>query len=476
MGAHIPTTSGPNGAYSEQFTDSGDLRSRYAAFYQKMGWTPESLNNELISTMMKEPMGDRIRLFPLPIILSEQDHDEIIRNGARERALTLQAAFSDIVLGDQNWLRSLDAENQAIVERIFAEDGIAIDELRAIWKDKNPDEIRFVYGPDISRLPNGSWVVTEDNIGRIGAMGDTYDLVSRFCELSGLRLRTSPVFDLEKAIEKFVKDLGYEPEDPEVLGLISIDAPEPQLNPRNYENTRRLRAMQNLGIRTTHFETISEADRKLILDGTIKVLVNFDIRAWKPKKKEFFYTIFRDNSTHCFEAPGVKLMCSKRWLPFMDDMIRFFQDKEPTLPTQPTYFMNQVGIPENPKDWVVKEIGKCSGNGVYIFKDMTAEQISATSRELSQLEKKHQELFTSPLPLIKQKLLNPSYLSFRADANLLERFNVELRPYVYVTGNAEAYTATLNCATVVPLSLGDSRNSINRGAFEAIVLNESQIG
>lgn len=461
-------------AFNEVFSKNGSFRSPFAKGSQALDFPITEPPAQVVAKLTRAPLGDQIRIFPVPVFLSKQD-SEVLRTGTHQRALALQAAFADLVLGEQKWLKRHSKSDQDLILRIFSEDGIPLDDLRTIWHGKSPDEIRFTYGPDCSRKSDGTFVITEDNIGRIGASADIFPAIEALIETTSVRLAKTPTNDLATAILKFINDLGYRPDDPEVMGIVSRDDPTPSLEPRCIQNSRRREVLDKLGIYSTFFETISEGDRNKILTGKVKVLVNFDVRAWKPKKKEFYQTIFQRNGTHCFEAPGAKIMCSKRWLPFMDDMIQFFTNESAILPTQETHILSEPTLPRPFSDWVIKQIGKHNGEGVYIGADMTHEQVKACERDLKVQYEEHKKMFTSPLPLIKQKYLNPSYFAFRWKANLIESFSIEFRPFFYATAFKDGVIGNRLCAMLTPAS-GDTRNSLLRNAFLGVVICETEIG
>lgn len=161
--------------YDEVFDSSGNIREQYTDVWP---WW-ESLSDADKARLMEEGskafQGDNAFL-PLPRLLTDDELDTL-QSGVDQRARALQAFLKDHYSGEKAYLNQLipDEVMKRILQRTgeFLYEGIV-----------DPENIRFVYGPDIIRDADGVWRVLEDNPGYVGGMGDLTRARSTLKELN----------------------------------------------------------------------------------------------------------------------------------------------------------------------------------------------------------------------------------------------------------------------------------------------------
>ena len=460
-------------AFNEAWvSDHGKMRLRmpYQNFHKRTGHSPVDPSIDMAEQLMRRPFNDKLSVFPMPLILEDKEYREVVQPGIRQRARALQLFFADMVLGEQKIVSNMGPLDHSLTEQIFS----AFESLncwRSLWQGKSSDAIRFVYGPDLIRNAIGEWRVTEDNIGRIGATGDTYAAMQSFLRATGSTPRYSVQTqnDLCAGIQYFLDSLGLGPQDSSVVGLIAFDKAAEGLELRNRENTRRRQAMLDLGMEVWNILEITDQQRERIHRKEIKAIVNFDIRAWKPKR-EFFHEIFERQNIALLESPGVKSLSNKGFLPFVETMIEFYLRETPLLRTQPTRLVQNPKLPDDPDHWVIKECIGESGKEVYILKSMNDTQRAAVQVRLEEIFQAAEAAGEQRPLLLHQEYLEPSFLTQHPEENWL-KFVVELRPITYVVGD-DKIKVSESPAGRARSNLGDIRNNVNRGAMDLVVLRE----
>lgn len=449
-------------AYNEYLDARGEPRPALAAFRRRTGVDAARPAARAARALADAPLGDRIPISPLPLVLPESEYREVLEPGVRQRARALQLFFGDMALGPQAILSPGGPLRRETVEWVFDDEGRGLAEARRLWAGKSLRDARFVYGPDLIRGPEGDWRVTEDNIGRIGGMADTFSMLRRYQAETGATPASTSADDLARAIELYLDELGLSPRDPGVVALLAFDDASDALELGDLENTRRLAVLESLGIETWDLNALDERRRARARDGGVKAFVNFDVRGWTPRK-EFRETVFRERGVPLFEAPGVKVVDNKGFLPFVEDMIRFYLGEEPILRTQPTELVREGALPD-PRGWVVKKADGLESKQVLLLPRMRASQLRAAERTLAGWLSQPRETDGRPPVVVRQRYVEPSYLPFSPEPASWAGLLVELRPITYVYGDGKIFVGRhLNGRAIS--SLGDPRNCITRGAF-----------
>ena len=124
------------------------------------------------------------RSFRSRCVLADTEYRDVIAPGVEQRARMLQRLFHDLFAGSATILEGglLDA---AFLERLVSQHGWSVADLQAMWQGRQVADVRFVYGPDLVRAPNGEWLVLEDNIGCIGGVGTAQVVLDAFVAASG---------------------------------------------------------------------------------------------------------------------------------------------------------------------------------------------------------------------------------------------------------------------------------------------------
>lgn len=150
--------------YDEVRNADGSLRLHYqgiSEIYEKISPTRQ---RELLRQSKVHFDGDN-QLNLLPRVLTENEM-ESVRAGVTQRAHALKLFFEDHYSGKKTYLK------QKILPREFVDQIIARHGEQS-WEGKIPKEaLSWLYGPDIVRLPNGTFAIVEDNFGYIGGLGD----------------------------------------------------------------------------------------------------------------------------------------------------------------------------------------------------------------------------------------------------------------------------------------------------------------
>ncbi|MEO0335605.1 MAG: circularly permuted type 2 ATP-grasp protein, partial [Pseudomonadota bacterium] len=162
-------------AYNELYDESGTLRPAYQQFFSSQGVNPLEPTEQAIEFLSGTPLDDpNYQIFHIPLILDSLEAFDQIQLGVQQRADVLHAFFADIAVGQA---RALEEDIvpmevfQLILQGLDRE--LKLEHIREMYAGKTAADISFFYGPDIMRLPDGRWVVIEDNVGNLGGVGTT---------------------------------------------------------------------------------------------------------------------------------------------------------------------------------------------------------------------------------------------------------------------------------------------------------------
>ncbi len=166
LSAAPPDSADHGDYYDELYSAPGQVRPQYAAVhsvYRQM--TPAQVQEFVDRSKAKHLFNGDNSLDPLPRLLTRTEFDELKR-GVEQRGNALRLFLQDYFSGHKTYERG-GVIPEPIVRRIVGRAG----ERRFAGLVK-PDQVSFIYGPDIVRAKNGKWYVIEDNPGFVGGVGD----------------------------------------------------------------------------------------------------------------------------------------------------------------------------------------------------------------------------------------------------------------------------------------------------------------
>ena len=361
-----------------------------------------------------------MRILPVPLAL---DVGEIaaIRRGVAQRALALQAFFGDLAIGTA----SASAADGDVVERVAATEAGSLARLRRTWAGRAREEIRFVYGPDLARAPDGGWVVLEDNVGCVGGVADAFFVARAYARAAGMPEPDPASSDLGRAVDRWRVLLGGAVRH----RLAATCGCGPGRPIRIDEDRRRAQLLGVAGVAVG-----SAAD--LAAAGAI---ANFESpRAW--------------SGPALLNAPGTGLLGNKALLPFVDELIRQHCGEEPLLPSAETFVLRDDALPG--ADWVVKTATGSGGGGVHVLGACTADELAAVRAQIRA---------AGPCGTVAQRWVDCSTLPG-------EPSRIELRPVAYVLGAGEALVGRQLVGKAVAAGDRTALNNVSRGARYVAVL------
>lgn len=156
--------------FDELYDKNGKLRPQYLILEPYLeNATPQQMR-AFIKRSKKSFLKDNA-LYPVPRILTKDEY-VLLRQGVEQRAKALRAFLQDHY-SERRYLREGVIPGDVVDRIVFRNGNSGYDGL--VW----PEQIRFMYGPDIVRGADGKFYVIEDNVGFLGGFGDlklAYDL------------------------------------------------------------------------------------------------------------------------------------------------------------------------------------------------------------------------------------------------------------------------------------------------------------
>jgi uncharacterized circularly permuted ATP-grasp superfamily protein len=406
-------------SYDEVFEPDGTLRHPYAELRRRLGTDPLRPAAATWQRLHDRPLGDDARILPIPWALDGAEYARVVQAGTAQRARALQMFFADLVLGPQRFLDSASLTRERLQASLRSE-GTSLAQLRALWRGHTAEEIRFVYGPDLVRGPDGRWLLLEDNVGCVGGSADGHVVWSRYLDATGTQRGLLPPVeaDLQFALRRWLDYVGLRSGDGGVVGLLGCEAGGDRLRSvLIHENARRRLILEQTGIGVVDPHRL----RQLLSDDSgsrVRAILNFH------SQSELIEEAFRQGSV-LFNAPGTEILGNKALLSHVGEMIRFFLGEEPVIAIPPTYICEDGTLPPQAGDWVVKSASGCQGTGVFLLRSQPPERLDAI-REFVRESWPDQ-------PFVRQQRVEPSRLSSNGPASW-EAHPVELRPVTYVVG------------------------------------------
>ncbi len=259
-------------SYNEGFDDTGRLRAPYRAFQARTGRDVFDPSPESVTRLTRRPLGDRLTILPIPLILDDREYRETISRGVRQRALALQSLFHDLICGESRAVREAPLP-VGLLSQVLENEGISLRDLTRWWAGKDRELVRFTYAPDLVRDPSGRWLVLEDNLGCVGGVVDSHLVVERFLAFTGTSLDSEVPrgSDLAAAVCEFLARLGKTPESEGVLALLGHEC-----STVDAEAGRRRQVLEELGLRALSTVEMEEAATRGLRPDAVAAVINFD--------------------------------------------------------------------------------------------------------------------------------------------------------------------------------------------------------
>ncbi len=453
----VPTVA----AYDEARGPEGRLRAGYQRLEQRLSWDPTCPPLAVRERLAGRPLGDDHSIAPVPLSLSEADHHRLY-NGVAQRARALQLFYVDSFLGEQAYLRSGTPLTSALLDEMMSVIGTSVDYFRAWWQGHNPDEVRFVYGPDLIRDSGDQWKVIEDNVGCVGGCADSHFVNATYRHAAGDPApQQAP--GMSRAVSVWLDSLGLAPSDPGVIALVSDgDSLDGYLPATFDEAGRRASLMRNLGVAVLDNQEFEQLCRRAQhLADELRAIINIGVTTgttWPPLRD----VAFGQRHVPMLNAPGTIVLGHKALLPFVDDMVTFYGLGNPLLTTPPTLLLNDGLLPENTDDWVIKTATGCRGDGVFVLRWQQPNKLDAL-----------RGMLRSSWPdnaAVAQQYIEPSRLTLNGDCPCTYR--VELRAVAYVTGWQQVSVSQQVVATLAAEDPPGRLNNVFTGASYGAVISD----
>jgi len=481
-------------AYNEVFQANGQLRPAYQQYFERTGLHPLNVSQNGAQALTLNPMGDRISILPIPVVLADSEY-QMIQRGVRQRAKTLQLLFADLFINPTPKVfnsplilpEGVPPLSENLIRGISESEGYSFDLVRSTWQGMSLEDIHFTYGPDLVRNPEGQWVAIEDNIGPVGGIGDVDSVIETFDSKTGHRAAANLNFssDLVRFVEHFTKKHALKKE--LILALI-VQSPKRKSDDRNtgveydLENNRKAAILKGLGIESHSSDEILEKLSGLS-PSEINALINFSTESSSNVDKVKFLRLFTEKRTKFFNSPFTDIVSSKAFTPYMDALIKFYLGEEPIIKTQESYPL-ETRTPESESrhlrrlvaygpdelaKWVLKRIDGVQGRQVHVLGKMNELQLQGLDAEIAEYSAFRLSNHRTQSFFILQRFVPVSYLPAESNSSWL-RFTIDLRPITSVQGNdilvSERSWARSN------FDLGANLNNVSQGAFEARVIRE----
>jgi Circularly permuted ATP-grasp type 2 len=443
-------------AYDELHDETGAMRAPYATILARSGI--DVTNPAVPALRSPESVGDR-SIYPVPLVLNEDEYRSTIVPGVLQRAFLLQALFEDIAIGSAKLLNSgLLSEDE--LEGILLSEGIDLKRLRHLWQGQSPDQIRFVYGPDLVRNPEGKWVVLEDNVGCVG--GVAQGAVTRDAYLQSRGLSSPLTFpshsDLERAVQAFFDRTGVKPHTNGLFGFAGWSSPN-GLEVNDFETRVKADCLRSFGITVTQPDELLAWMRKGAANPS--AIVNFSA-TMTSAYQDLAIVAFTGSSLPVMGSPCVGLIASKSFLPCDERLATEYLGEKLILRSAPSRLIREM--PDQlPRKGMLKRSNGCQGTEVFFLDEICGKDarvnLLTAAREWGHCAAILQE------PVERSVLGATGIATFSSTA-------VEIRPIVYVYGWKAALVGEVVTGRAIPAG-GERRGNVSRGAYLLPVLREA---
>jgi uncharacterized circularly permuted ATP-grasp superfamily protein len=460
-------------AYDEMFAARGVPREHYRALHQTLLKLPPEellrsqqaadlafLHEGITFTVYGSKEGTE-RIFPndlLPRIIAAHEWAKI------EKGLTQRLTALNL------FLRDIYHEGRILSDKVVPRDLLySCKHFRREMRGLNvPRDIYVsVCGTDLVRLPDGAFVVLEDNL-RVPS-GVSYMLANRKV--------------LKRVFPNLFRDYGVWPVDHyprELLSTLRSLAPDNSAyrqdpatvlltpgvsNSAYFEHTF---LAQQMGIELVEGRDLLVHDNVVYMRTTaglrrVDVIYRrvdddfLDPLCFRPDSilgVPGLFNAYRAGNVTLANAIGTGVADDKAVYAYVPEIIRYYMNEDPVLPNVPTLLMandtHRQHVLQNLKEFVVKAVGESGGYGMLIGPQSTAQQREEFSARI----------VADPRNYIAQSVLSLSCAPCLIDGNIESR-HVDLRPYILMGEKV----------TLVPGGL--TRVALRKGS---LVVNSSQGG
>lgn len=459
------------GAYDEMFAPDGTVRPAYAELARRLSALSREelqqrqryadltfLNQGITFTVYGNESGTE-RIFPydlIPRIITADEWQQIER-GLSQRIIALNHFLHDIY-HDQQILRDGVIPRQLIYScRHYRREMRGLPVPRGVYT--------AIVGTDLVRLPDGQFVVLEDNL-RVPS-GVSYMLTNRavmkraFPRLFGAH-GVRPIDHYGQALLATLRALAPDHRPEPTIALLTPGV----FNSAYFEHTFLARQM---GIELVEGRDLLAHDNVVYMRTTgglrrVDVIYRridddfLDPMVFRPDSVlgvPGLLNAYRAGNVVLANAIGTGVADDKAIYAYVPAIIRYYLGEEPILPNVPTYLCDRPDerayVLEHLDELVVKAVGESGGYDMLIGPHSTREQQAQFAERIR----------ANPRNYIAQPTLQLSCAPCFIDG-MIEPRHVDLRPFILFDGKA---------TTIVPGGL--TRVALRRGS---LVVNSSQGG
>ncbi len=460
--------------FNEAIDDQGEFRASFVEYAKSTQRPPYPVDPREATRLLGMPMGDAIKILPIPSVLSVDEYG-LIQRGAQLRARTLLAFFADVIFNNSAKVTASGLLTHAQIHAIAQNESVSynIEFLRKVWVGRSEKDLSMIYGPDIVRNTEGRFRVIEDNVGQIGGVGDIAATHNAFFSLQGTAGELNP--PLLQAIEVFLKDIPRNDWSKRAVILYRGGTKLEGVKPVDDEDNRLDDLAKKLGIEIITPSSLQPESEQLkrFIAGEFTKVINiasvFDLPTFTSIQKVL--DAFTARKLDFMNGPGMDILGNKGLLPVMDKLTELYLVQPPLLETQTSeWVLSSADLKDLNSGWVIKKSDGNQGNQVFILDDLTSQGRDNLRRHIDDwaisetIKNNH-----APAVFIKQKLIDVSYLPAEATKTWIN-FNVDFRPHTFVIAGEPLKPAIWGRASPkIPGVL----NNVSQSAMELIVTTPS---
>jgi uncharacterized circularly permuted ATP-grasp superfamily protein len=451
-------------AYNEQ-EENGLLRVPYREFLYHFGRTDLTPSaNAQINLMVGHPLNDKIHVLPIPLLYSQSEYTQTVAASSAQVGRALLAFFEDLVLGEGRAFGSNGFIKKSLAQQILKSMEFSRADLRAFYQGKSHRDISFLVGPDEVRGPDGKMYILEVNVGEIGGAGDIGAIRKAVAEEYAYPL---PFVDTEQnEYELFIRHLlrqrNLHPE--EVVAIFSNVKTAVGLK-ADMEDSRKTKILKKIGIPVYDSEKLSARELDELAEMNPRLVLNESGSHYSNEKlqKLLYHDFFRKRGVELLHSPGVDVLSSKAWLPFIDKMIEFYLHERPIALPPETHLLD--GSPERLQqdEMVIKSADGSQGTGVSIIRPEDRQGLKDLEK-FRALNAKIARTGVIDTLYVEQKYIEPSYIP-----TPWGNFKIDLRPVSHVSGRGGVYEFKTPYSRAA-VAESDQLNNIAQGALGLAVI------
>lgn len=460
-----------NGAYDEMFSEAGEVRGHYEALFELLrGLPPDELRRRkqaadlsflhqgiTFNVYGREEGTERI--FPhdlLPRIITSAEWS-CIEKGLTQRITALNLFLKDIYHEGRILAQGIVPREIVYSCKQFRRQMRGLQVPRDIYVT--------VIGSDLIRLPNGRFVVLEDNLrvpSGVSYMLASRQVMKRIFPLLFQRCGVRPIDHYGQALLSALRALAPDDRNEPAIVLLTPGV----YNSAYFEHAFLARQM---GIELVEGRDLVVHDNVVYMRNTTG-LRRVDV-IYRRIDDDFIdplgfrsdsilgiaglFNAYRARNVVIANAIGTGVADDKALYAYVPAIIRYYLNEDPILDNVETFLMTDPAqrqhACENLDKLVVKAVGESGGYGMLIGPHSTAEQ----------RDEFRERIQADPRNYIAQPTISLSTAPCFIDGNVEAR-HVDLRPYVLFAGEK---------TTLVPGGL--TRVALRRGS---LVVNSSQGG